>query len=59
MGFVLGLVFLAVVVIIALISAENNQKYWVIRNGLPFCPNCNRQVSLKAARPFCRAAVSI
>jgi hypothetical protein len=53
--FLIGLIFIAIVALISLIAGANNQKWVVVRNGLPYCPNCNRQVSLKAARPCCRA----
>ena len=46
----------AAVFMLALSGAfEPNTKLVVLRRGLPHCPRCGQQVSLKAARPRCRA----
>jgi len=49
--FIIGLI----AVIIGAIGSANKAQNAVWRNGLPYCPNCNRQISLKTARPYCRA----
>jgi hypothetical protein len=46
----------AAVFMLALSGAfEPKTKLVVLRRGLPHCPRCGQQVSLKAARPRCRA----
>lgn len=52
----LGTIFLAVVVVVGLIAAAlRGPAHYdlVIKNGLPYCPRCNRQVSYR--RNYCRA----
>jgi hypothetical protein len=54
----LALFLLAVAIIIgviAVIGSINKTKYAVWRNGLPYCPRCGIQVSLKASRTHCRS----
>jgi hypothetical protein len=38
-----------------LVEASRKQQNVNWRNGLPYCPRCNRQVSLKMSRPYCRS----
>jgi hypothetical protein len=48
-----ALFFLAVAIIIgmiAVIDSINKTKYAIWRNGLPYCPRCGMQISLKASR---------
>jgi hypothetical protein len=54
-----GAVFTAILAIvgaiITFIAAMNKSQNAVWRNGLPYCPNCRRQISLKSSRPHCRS----
>ena len=48
----IGIVFIVIVAII--VMAEASARYDLnVRNGLPYCPQCNRQVSYR--RDYCRA----
>jgi hypothetical protein len=56
--FVIILVVVVMLVIAVLASSgafKPRVKLVVWRDGLPHCPKCGRQVSLKAARPNCRS----
>src|SRR5689334_18571453 len=48
-----GVVFVAVCLIVCLIYNAGSTWHVNVRNGLPYCPNCNRQVSYR--RDYCRA----
>lgn len=54
-----GAVFVAIlsiiVAIMVFIAEMNKAKNAVWRSGLPYCPNCHRQISLKSSRPRCRS----
>jgi hypothetical protein len=53
---VFTVIFVAIVSFIAILSRlrEGSARYdLLIRNGLPYCPHCNRQVSYR--RDYCRA----
>jgi hypothetical protein len=52
---VLGVVFIVIVAVIAIAAGVQKSKYVVWKGGVPCCPNCGRQISLKLARPNCRA----
>ncbi|MDG3002574.1 hypothetical protein [Paludisphaera mucosa] len=49
---VLTLLGIAVVLLIYLFQPS---KQFIRKNGVPCCPQCGRQISLKASRPNCRA----
>ena len=51
--FVIGLIFILVVVLIAVVMGALAHYDVVIKNGLPYCPRCNRQVTYR--RDYCRA----
>ena len=54
--FILVSVFILVLAVLASSGAfKPKTKLVVWRGGLPHCPKCGQQVSLKAARPRCRA----
>ncbi len=51
-GAIMAVVFL--VVVVALVLRESTAQYHIVRKGsLPYCPRCNRQISMK--RDHCRA----
>lgn len=50
---VIGIIFLVVVILIALIHRALANYDVVVKGGLPYCPRCNRQVSYR--RQHCRA----
>jgi hypothetical protein len=54
-GAVLGAVISIVALVVAIISAMNKSANADWRNGLPYCPRCHRQISLKSSRPYCRS----
>lgn len=49
---IIGLIAGVVVIFVALLSRT---KEFVWKGGVPCCPQCGRQVSLKASRPNCRS----
>src|SRR5262249_34033032 len=51
---VLGIVFIVIVAVLAIAAGVQKSKYVVWKGGVPCCPNCGRQISLKLARPSCR-----
>jgi DNA-directed RNA polymerase subunit M/transcription elongation factor TFIIS len=51
LSFVIGVVAL----IFTIIAAINKSQNAVWKNGVPYCPKCNRQISLKSSRPHCRS----
>jgi rRNA maturation endonuclease Nob1 len=51
--FTLCLVLVALVV--AVIAAINKSQNVNWKNGVPYCPGCNRQVSLKNSQSYCRS----
>jgi hypothetical protein len=51
--FIIGLVFLLVVVLVSVAVGASAKYDVVIRNGLPYCPRCNRQVTYR--RGECRS----
>ncbi len=59
-GFVIVFILVSVVILVLAVLASSGAfkpktKLVVWRGGLPHCPKCGQQVSLKAARPRCRA----
>jgi hypothetical protein len=52
-GAILGLIVIVVVLVIFAFRAATARYDLIQRDGLPFCPRCNRQVSLR--REYCRA----
>ncbi len=52
-GAILGLLVIVVLFIVFAFRASTARYDLIQRNGLPYCPRCNRQVSLR--REFCRA----
>jgi hypothetical protein len=41
--------------VFALVAAFNKSQNAVWKNGLPYCPKCGRQISLKTSRTHCRS----
>jgi hypothetical protein len=41
--------------ILVAIEGMNKAQNADWRNGLPYCPACGRQISLKSSRPYCRS----
>jgi hypothetical protein len=59
-GVITVLILVAVVILVLVVLAFSGAfnpktKSVVWRGGLPHCPKCGQQVSLRAARPICRA----
>ena len=54
-GAVFAAILSIVAAVIAIIGAMNKSQNTVWRNGLPYCPNCHRQISLKSSRSYCRS----
>src|SRR5262245_20334820 len=52
-GAILGLIVVMVLFVVFMFRAATARYNLIQRNGLPYCPRCNRQVSLR--REFCRA----
>jgi hypothetical protein len=50
---VIGLVIILVVALIAIVMGASAHYDVLIKNGLPYCPRCNRQVTYR--RDHCRA----
>src|SRR4051794_19046368 len=48
-----ALAFVAILCVIAAAVGASARWDVVVRNGLPYCPGCNRQVSYR--RDYCRA----
>jgi hypothetical protein len=47
----LGAILTLVGLVAAIVAAVNKSQNSVWVNGLPYCPNCRRQISLKSSRP--------
>ncbi len=57
---VIAFILVSVVILVLVVLASSGAftpktKLVVWRGGLPHCPKCGQQVSLRAARPICRA----
>lgn len=50
---VIGLVFLLVLFLVGILVQASAHYDVLVKNGLPYCPRCNRQVSYR--RENCRA----
>jgi hypothetical protein len=52
---ILGLVFTIIIAVLYIAAGVRKSKNVVWKGGVPCCPNCGRQISLKLARPNCRS----
>jgi hypothetical protein len=52
---VFAVVLTVIAGIIAIVASLNKSANANWKNGVPYCPGCNRQISMKASRTHCRS----